>query len=41
MVLETSVYSPLNHLTRLLSREYFIEFSRLEGFKYNVAENVP
>jgi len=25
MVLETSVYSPSNHLTPLLAREYFIE----------------
>jgi len=25
MVPETSVYSPFNHLTRLLAREYFIE----------------
>jgi hypothetical protein len=25
MVIETSVYSPFNHLTRLQAREYFIE----------------
>jgi hypothetical protein len=33
MVLKTLFYSPFNHLTRLLAREYFIEFSRREGFK--------
>jgi len=33
MVLETLVYSQFNHLTRLLSREYFIEFGRREIFK--------
>ena len=33
MVLETLVYSPSDHLTRLLVRENFIEFSRCESFK--------
>ena len=30
MVLETSAYSPLNHLTRLLPQKCFIELSRRE-----------
>jgi hypothetical protein len=33
MHLETSVYSPFHHITQLLAREYFTEFSRREGFK--------
>jgi hypothetical protein len=33
MVLETLVFSPFICLTRLLAREYFIEFSRRESFK--------
>jgi hypothetical protein len=33
MVVETLVYSPFNHLTRLLAREYFIEFDCREKFK--------
>jgi hypothetical protein len=33
MVLETLVYSALNHLVRPLARENFIEFSRLESSK--------
>ena len=33
VVLETLVYSPFDHLTRLLARENFIEFSRRESFK--------
>jgi len=33
VTLETSVYSPLNHLTRLLAQEYFIEFSGRENSK--------
>ena len=31
--LETSVYSPFNHMTRLLARENVIEFSRRENVK--------
>jgi hypothetical protein len=31
MVLETLVYSPFNHMTRLLTQEYSIEFSRHES----------
>jgi hypothetical protein len=38
MVLETLVYSPLNHVTRLLAREYFIEFSRWESLKLYTAK---
>jgi hypothetical protein len=37
MVLETLVYSPFNHLTRLLVREYFIEFSLRESFKLYIS----
>jgi hypothetical protein len=33
VVLEMLLYSPLNHLTRLLAREYFIGFNILQGFK--------
>jgi len=33
MVLATLVYSPFNHLTWLLAREHFIEFSYWESFK--------
>jgi hypothetical protein len=33
IALETFVYSPFDHLTRLLAREYFIEFSRRESFQ--------
>ena len=33
MVLETLVYSPFDHLTWLLARENFTEFSRCESFK--------
>jgi hypothetical protein len=33
MALETLVYSPLSYSTRLLAREHFIQFSRLESFK--------
>ena len=34
--LETLVYSPLNRLTRLLAREYFIEFRCSDTFKLNI-----
>ena len=30
MAIETLVYSPFNHLTRLLDLEYFTEFGRRE-----------
>jgi hypothetical protein len=33
MGLETLVYLPLNHLKRLLAREYFIELTHRENFK--------
>ena len=33
---ETLVYSPLNHLTWLLAREYFIEFRCSDSFKLNI-----
>jgi len=33
MALETVAHAPFNHLTRLLDREYFIEFSHRETFK--------
>jgi hypothetical protein len=33
MVLETLVYSPLNHLTRMLSGENFIELRLCESFQ--------
>jgi hypothetical protein len=33
MPLETLVYSPLNHLGRMIAREYLIEFSHRESFK--------
>jgi hypothetical protein len=33
MVLETSVFSPLNQLTRLVAREYFIVQCRRESYK--------
>jgi hypothetical protein len=33
MVLETLVYSPLNHLTRMLSGEIFIKLSIRESFQ--------
>jgi predicted permease len=33
MVLETLLYLPLNHLKRLLAREYFIELTSGENFK--------
>jgi hypothetical protein len=33
MVFETSVESPLNHLIQLLTREYFVEYSRRKIFK--------
>ena len=36
MALETSVYSPLNHLTRWLTRKQFIEFSCYESVKLMV-----
>jgi len=29
-------HSPFNHLTRLRAREYFIEFSRREKFKFYI-----
>jgi hypothetical protein len=32
MIFESSVHSPLNHLTRMEGREYFIELSRHERF---------
>jgi hypothetical protein len=32
MVLETSVYLPFYHLTRLLARECFTEFTRRRSF---------
>ena len=34
MVVETLVYSPLNHLTRMLSGENFIELGLRESFRY-------
>jgi hypothetical protein len=37
MVLETSVYSPFNHQTWLVAREYFIEFSCCECFKFYIS----
>jgi hypothetical protein len=41
-VLETLVYSPFNHLMRLLAREYFTEFSQRESFKlYRTVQVVP
>jgi hypothetical protein len=33
MVLETMVYSPLNHLTCMIAREYVTESSRHGRFK--------
>jgi hypothetical protein len=33
MIFETSVYSPFNHVTRLLAQENFIEFNRREKVK--------
>jgi len=36
-VLDTSVYSPFNHLTPLLAREYLIEFSYGGIFKFYVS----
>jgi hypothetical protein len=33
LVPETSVYMPFSHLTRLIAREYFIEFSYRGNFK--------
>jgi len=33
MVLDALVHSPSNHLTRLLARESFIEFSHLESLR--------
>jgi hypothetical protein len=39
MVLATLVYSPLNHMTRLLVREYLIEFSHRENFKLYIIES--
>jgi hypothetical protein len=39
MVLETSVLSIFNQLTRLEARENFINFSRRESFKHFVVVN--
>jgi hypothetical protein len=36
MVFETLVFSPLNHLTRLIARENFIIFSRRESNKFHL-----
>jgi hypothetical protein len=41
-VLETLVYSPFNHLMRLVAREYFTEFSQRESFQlYGTIHIVP
>jgi hypothetical protein len=40
MVLETLVFSSLNHLTRLVAGEYFIIHCRRESYKsYNLNNN--
>ena len=39
IVLETLVYPPLNQLTHLLDREYFIDFSLCENFKLYTERN--
>jgi hypothetical protein len=40
-VIETFVYSPFSHMTRLLAREYFIELSRCESLKLYANNIVP
>jgi hypothetical protein len=40
MLLETSVYSLLNHLTQMVGQEYFIEFSRSESFKLSTKQRI-